>query len=341
MKFKLFLIILVLAVFALYGADRTIPLTDLGRPVALDVDEHNLYIIENSRIHIHALADFKRIATFGAKGQGPGEFLTLGHVPITLDASSDELIVGSIRKVSYFDKSGRFLREARGHSLALRLALLDRSPAGDRFLGWSQTTHQNETYNTIVIFDHEVNAVRELYREKDPFQGQGKGYDMLPKVFSFCTHQDKILLPGPDDASIDIFDKAMVPLARIRVDQKPDEVSDTFKQQMIKFLKTSPETKNTFPLLVPLRFPSVFPVISDFFADQGLVYVMTWRRTDGKNEFYIYDLTGKFMQRKMIPIRYETDLQAYPTLIRNGKIYQLVENESAQEWELTVADLEG
>ncbi|MFC2155086.1 hypothetical protein ACFLRB_01165 [Acidobacteriota bacterium] len=41
----------------------------------------------------------------------------------------------------------------------------------------------------------------------------------------------------------------------------------------------------------------------------------------------------------MIPIRYETDLSPYPALVYKGKLYQLVENEKNEKWELHVSEI--
>ena len=106
---------------------------------------------------------------------------------------------------------------------------------------------------------------------------------------------------------------------------------------MIHFLKTSPETKNAFPMLQPIRFPKLFPVISSFFVDQGIIYVMTWKRDQGKNEFFTFDMKGRLLKRTMVPIQYETYIQAYPMVIKNGKLVQLLENEEDQEWELRIS----
>jgi len=67
---------------------------------------------------------------------------------------------------------------------------------------------------------------------------------------------------------------------------------------------------------------------------------MTWKRERGSNEFFIYDMSGKFLKRKMIPFRYETDLAPYPAMVKKGKLYQLVENEEKEQWELYVSKID-
>ena len=50
-------------------------------------------------------------------------------------------------------------------------------------------------------------------------------------------------------------------------------------------------------------------------------------------------MDGKYINKKIIPIKYETDIQTYPVYIKNGKLYQLVENNEEDEWELLISDI--
>ena len=334
------ILIIILAMGTAGFGRQPILLTGLGRPVAIDVDQTQLYVTENARVIVYSLHDFSRVHAFGTPGQGPGEFHTLPHVHITLDCSTDELIIGSIRKISYFSKSGQFIREVKAGNIALRLILLDQRPEGDRFLGWSQRAQDGVNYNTIVAFDHRLNRIKQLYREKDPFQGPGNGYDMLPKTFDFRSMGGKIFIPGQDAASIDVLNGELARIRTIRIQQEPIKVTDAFKRRMTEFIKTSPETKNAYPMIKPLRYPKYFPTIQGFTVDRERLYVMTWKREKGANEFHIFDLAGRFKSKRMIPVAYESDNQAYPWILKRGKLYQLIENPAQQEWELRITPLD-
>ena len=89
----------------------------------------------------------------------------------------------------------------------------------------------------------------------------------------------------------------------------------------------------------PLTFPDYFPVIADFFVDDDTIYVMTWKKENGSNEFFTYDMKGKFKKRLLIPIKYESELSSYPTTIKKAKLYQIVENENKEEWEFHVSQI--
>ena len=204
---------------------------------------------------------------------------------------------------------------------------------GNRFLGWSRAANKGVAYATINIYDSGLKKIREIYRVKDSFQGPGSGYVILDKAFTYRAYKDKILMPGKDDATIVVLDKPQRASITIRLKQKKRRVPGSFKQRMIKFMRDSPETKEVYPRIKPLIFPDYFPVIADFFVDDETIYVMTWKQLKDGNEFYTYSISGKFVKKLHIPIRYETDLKPYPVLVQQGNLYQLVENEN-EKWEL-------
>jgi hypothetical protein len=319
-------------------AKKAAVLAEIKKPRDIAVDDTRLYITESAVVFIYSLEDYRLIKTFGREGQGPQEFQTLPHVPIGVDASTDKLIVSSIRKISYFTKQGEYINEVKAVNLALRLRLF-----GDKFLGWSQARDKGIIYSTVNLYDSKLNKLKEIYRVEDNFQGPGRGLKIMRKPFSYHAYNGKILLPGSDDASIDVFDHNMNKRFTIRLNQKRRELGEDFKKKLLHYFKTSPESKNIYePYLKPIIFPEYFPVIANFFVDDmdgGTIYAQTWKRENDANEFFTYDMKGKFKKRTMIPIRYETDIQAYPTLINKGKLYQIVEDEKTEQWELHVSKI--
>jgi len=298
------------------------------------VDDTRLYVAENAAVYIYSLEDFKLIKSFGRKGQGPQEFQIFSHIPITIDVSTDKLIVSSIMKISYFSKQGEFIKEVRAQGMALYL-----QPLGDGFLGRSHVNYNGCNHAVVNIYDAKLNKLKEAYRVKDPYQGPGKGYNVLDKVFVFRAYKDKILVPGKDDAAIDVFDRELNKLFSIHLDQERRKIDPGTRKRLAHLMKTNPNTKEAYELIRPLIFPGYFPVIASFFVDNDTIYVMTWKKENGSNEFFTYDMKGKFKKRLLIPIKYETELSAYPMTVKNGKLYQLVENENKEEWEFHVSNI--
>jgi hypothetical protein len=93
-------------------------------------------------------------------------------------------------------------------------------------------------------------------------------------------------------------------------------------------------------VLKPITFPDYFPAIADFFVNDDTIYVMTWKIENSINEFFTYDMSGKFKKRLMIPIQYETGLKSYPITFNKGKLYQIVENEEEEVWEFHMSKIQ-
>ncbi|NIM11279.1 MAG: hypothetical protein GTO45_04750 [Candidatus Aminicenantes bacterium] len=335
MKKIIFVLILLLLVFsmAIHG-EKAAVLTEIMKPVTLSVDDTQFYVTEGASIYIYSLKEFKMLKKFGREGQGPQEFQILPYLPLAIDASTDKLIAISFGKISYFTKKGEFIKEVRSSGLVFYP-----QPFGDQFLGMSVTAQDGVRYRTVNIYDSKLTKLKEIYREKDVFQAPGRGTKAINKAFIFQGHDNKILLPGKDDATIDVFDRDMKKLFSIHLDQKKIKIDQKFKDQVIHHAKTSPETKDLYPVLKPLIFPDYFPVIAAFFADADMIYVMTYKKENSSNEFFTYDMTGKFKKHLMVPIQYETPVKPYPITIHKGKLYQIVENEEEEEWEFHMSEI--
>jgi hypothetical protein len=69
---------------------------------------------------------------------------------------------------------------------------------------------------------------------------------------------------------------------------------------------------------------------------------MTHVRTEGANEIYIFDETGKFLRKVFVKMK-DIQLQEVNPLIRiaNNKIYQLFESQDEEIWQLYVTHIPG
>jgi len=332
---KIFIVIWVLIFGILGWAEKVTTLTEVLKPTVIQVDDSQFYIVEGATIFIYSLKDYKLIKKFGKEGQGPGEFATNPQLPTIIDVSTDEIIVNSIGKLSYFTKDGNFKKEIKTVSPSFNF-----QPMGDRFIGMGRVQDDKKLYNTVNIFDSKLAKIKEIYRADTGLRGPGKGIEAIQKVFWFQYYDNKIFLPGQTDDEIDVFDKDMNKLFTIKVEAKKIKISDEFKKEVINQFKTTPGTKEIFDaFLKPVRFSEYFPTILFFFCADDILYVMTWNRENEKNEFYTYDMKGKLIKKLWIPLAYQDYLQPFPLSIKNGKLYQVVENIDTEEWELHISEI--
>lgn len=332
---KVVLILLVVLVTGFGYAEKVATLHEVMKPGAMAADDTQLYVVENETIYIFSTKDYKFIKKFGKKGEGPSEFMTVPGIAVTLDVSTDDILINSWGKISYFTKDGTFKRELKAAPGNFGF-----QPLGDQFLAMGQIFADEKLYNTVNIFDSQLNKVKEIYRADTGFKGRGKGMKVFEKTLIIQAYDNKIFLPGEKDGTIDVFDTDMKKLFTITVEVERIKVTQDFKDKVIHELKTLPDTKDLYDVLLkPVQFPDYLPAIQLCRCVDKKVYVMTWKRENEKNEFFIYDMNGKFLKKIDIPITYQTELRPYPLTVRNDKLYQLVENIDEEEWDLYVEEI--
>lgn len=335
MKKTIWILFILLMVFFLLQP-KTVTLPEIMKPGALSVDDTQIYITENATVFIYALKDFKLIKKFGKEGQGPQEFAIHPRVPLSVDSSTDKLIINSLGKVSFFSKKGEFLKEIRALPNYFNF-----QPIGDQYLGLGQAFDDNALYNTVNIFDQNLKKIKEIHRADSGLKGPGKGIRVLQKPFMYQGNKDNILLPGEKGSEIDVFDTGMNKRFTITVDHKKKRVTQDFKDSVINYFQTSPRTKDIYEVLLkPVSFPDTFPVYQVFFLVEDRILVLTWEKEKGNNLFFVYDLAGKFLKKVWIPLVYQNDLEFYPITIKGGKLYQLIEDFDSEEWNLHISTVD-
>lgn len=329
------LVLLVLFLSCFGFAEKKATLFEVMNPNGLQVDDSQLYVSEAAAIYIYSLKDFKFVKKFGKQGEGPGEFAFHPRIQPTVDASGDELIINSFGKLSYFTKQGVFKKEFKVTPNNLLF-----QPLGNQFVAMRQTFEKDKLYNTVNLYNADLKKVKEIYRVDSGLRGPGKGVKVLEKAFTFQVYENKILIPGETDDTVDVLDSNLKKMFTIKLDYKKLPVTKDFKDKVVNFFRISPQTKDLYErLLKPVTFPDYFPVIQLFLAADKKIYVVTWKRENEKSEFFIYDMKGTFLKKLSIPIVFQNDLQPYPLTFQNNKLYQLIENIDNEEWDLYVAEI--
>jgi hypothetical protein len=88
-----------------------------------------------------------------------------------------------------------------------------------------------------------------------------------------------------------------------------------------------------------IKFKEYFPAIQLIFVDNASIYILTYRKQPEKYEIFIYDTSGKYIKQVYLPIQYIDRIQPYPFAIKNGILYQLIENEENEAWELHASEI--
>ncbi len=331
MKKNILVFIIVFMIFVSFGFSKKVTtISEVLKPSTITIGDEQMYIVENTSIYIYSLKDFKLKKKFGKDGEGPGEFKAFAIVT----PQKDSILINSFGKLSYYTKDGILKKELKTKSGIGSFLFY---PLKNGFIGRGFTTEDKKFYFTVNLFDSDLNKGKELYRMISPFQQTGK-INILSRSLIYQIHSDKIFITGKEGFWLVILDNTGKKLYSIaREDYKRRKFTSEDEKKFREVLKSRFKAQyDRFKSRI--SFPDYFPEIFKFFIADNKIYISTWKRENEKIEFFIYGLKGKLLKHVFIPFVFQDALESYPEAIKNGKLYQLIENDD-EEWELHITDI--
>jgi hypothetical protein len=335
---KVKLVLLFLLITELVLTAKIVQLPDLLKPGFVTVDNDQLFIVDGTTVYIHSLEDFSLQTKFGRRGEGPQEFQPLPRINregVALNIQPDYIIVFSVGKASFFTRQGKFKGQSRTFSFFDNYIVWK-----DRFAGMGNKLEKKNEYITVNIFSPDFQKEKEILKIQNYDRRKkikATGFLKQPSIYS-C---DGKIFINEETGIIHIFDENGEKTNPIKPDYKPLKVTSAHKDKYWEFFKTDSRFKHRIEGLKQIMdFPEYFPMIRHFLVSDKKVYVLTYREVKGRREFYIYDLSGNFLTKKLGPLKEINVLELCPYTIFKGKLYQLVENQQTEEWELHIDSLE-
>jgi hypothetical protein len=334
---KKWFILALLLLTPLVHAKKVAPMPDLVNPDSITLGNNQIYIAEGTSIYIYGSKDFKLIKKIGKEGEGPREFklsVDAGVEELIIDAKTENLIVTSLGKISFYKKDGTYISERKCVDRSREFKAL-----GKGFAGQGNLTNDGKgnRFRAINIYDSQLNKVKEVFKVRHHFHLQ-EGLRLLETAKTFDTYGDRLFIAWERDFIIRVFDANGNHLFNITRDFEKVEVTDVHKQQLTNFFKTSPRYRRIFEMLqIKLIFPDSFAAVLDFRVTDGKVYAITFKKDRAGFETFIYDVNGKFLRKVSLPMNQTETFAPQPYGIKNGIFYQLMENDE-EEWELHVSE---
>ncbi len=323
----LFMVVL----FSSLPAEKLAVLPQLLKPTIMAVDDQQVYVGDKETIYIYSLKDYKLKAKFGKAGEGPREFLLQMGEGILIYPLSDSLLINSVGKVSFFSKSGVYIKEINiRESQAMQVQMI-----GKNFVGIGNVMDQKTmTYSMAVnLYDGQFKKIKELRTQKI-FKGGSMEFPMdNPAIYAMG---DKIVIAGePNRFSLFILKSDGNKVASITREYKKLQVPEKYKERVYETFKTTPGAKEFFEQIKKMiKFAPEFPPIQAFYAVDNKIYIQTYKEQNNQLEFFVYDINGKFIKQLFLPFSYLYGIRACPTAIKNNTLYQVIENQDDEEWEL-------
>jgi len=335
-------LLLLLFVGSQFLTAEIIPMTGLGKPDSITLFKNRLYITDQDKILIYSQPDCRLIKAFGRSGEGPGEFKVspLDKIGLRISITEENILVNSMGKFLKFTLDGTFIEEKRPLQNSVIQIL---KPMGNQYVGFNRVQIDNKNYFCIYFYDPEtLQKVKDIRCQKSYLADNSINiirFALLLKNDTrrcpiYQVYNDKLFIEG-EDCRIDIFDSQGQAQGSFSIhDYEKLEITEDIKKETMQYLEKRLPTAfirvkqdGAFPQYFPLRF---------FLVADEKVYVQTFKKEKDKSEFYIFDLNGKLLSKTMIPFQDSEFLRAYPFTISQGKIYQLIENDDTEEWELHI-----
>ncbi len=317
---------------------RVIPMPELANPNGIEVDDINLYVTDSAGVHIYDIKTLKLKKKFGKLGEGPGEFLGdrgSGRAALELDVAGDQLMVNSQGKVTFFSKNGEYIREIKTVDRSRRFRRF-----GTGFAGELNKVIDNTRYRTLNIYDKDLKKTRMIFKREHSLQRNRQGgFNPFEGPRAIRVYDNKLFVLWEQDFIIRVFDVSGKELYTITHDYKRRSISGEYKKKLENYLKNHPRFKEIFHLLKPLRYPERLPALAFMTIHDGKVITVDMRGEREQGECFVFDLKGKLLRRHMLRLKAPDELSAYPTAITGEKVYQLVEDEDTEEWNLEVTGL--
>jgi hypothetical protein len=314
---------------------KVIPMPDLVNAERLLVDDTRMYVSEGFSVYIYSLTDFQLKKKFGKKGEGPREFIVEPPVPLIINLREDNIIVTSRGKISIFSKDGNFINETR---IPIAFVFFIK-PLADRFTGFGITAGDDQKYyRTINIYDSKLVRVKEVSRTLHDFQAPGQGFNAFVP-WAYATYDNKIFIPWKTEFCIDVFDSKGDFLYSVKQKYENIKITRHHEKDFEDSIKADPNTKEFYEQMKPFHYPKYFPAVLDIRVTDNKIYAITYKNENHKNECFIFELNGKFLKKTFLNLHKLDANSHYPFDIKNGKVYQLLENEDMEGWDLHITEV--
>ena len=284
------------------------------------VSSHDIYLLDSRSYTVfHTDAQLNIINSFGGKGQGPGEFEVSYNIAAIGDTIS--VIDDQLRRVSYFDRNGKFIR-SKGFTGSLSwIRYVGGKIVG---LGISNETVDEKYYGiqNINIYDSGLNKISSVCERKNFIKNPSVS---VLKLIITATGKDRIYLyeKSKKDIMILIYDLTGKVIRTIK-DRSP---SIDISAEEIKELTDKYKSYNLAPEVIDeiiFGEGKTKNTVRYIYADKnGILWVLKTYKNEGKeNPVYSIYKDGIYMKDITLPIPADHKL-----FFENGKIYAVTDQE--------------
>jgi len=341
MKAFLIIISILLLVVSTGFARKSVPLEEVGQPGQITVMGDNLYVAERAEILVYSLKDYRLVKKIGGPGEGPKQFKITPFGPgLQLYPWKDGFLVNSSGKISFYDKSGKYLEEKKVKPFSIYIPLKNNYVCNS-----SYPVSKKQMVLSIEVVDASFKKIKELF-QTDKTVGSGLYSNLLfdkiylpYNAFVYPVYEGNAYIAYEKEKEkgvfIEVFDKMGKKRRGFRLDLSAETVSEEYKKEMLTWFERYSPLKSFWERIRGnIKFKTHFPILKHFIVDNDTIYVITHNKKDDRNLCLLLDLKGKERKRIYLPIPKEAPFAPVRYTITNSIFYFLASNEDTETWEL-------
>jgi hypothetical protein len=283
------------------------------RGIAVD-DQGEIFALDQRKPRVDVFSgDGRHVRSIGRRGQGPGEFQTPFYVALS---PAGELLVGEMGRLSFFERSGGFLRN-QDNSIS-RLAFIKYLENGDA-VGTRMVMDEKNPRYEVAIFGR--NLEQKAVLASSPMPDSSGKYALFASVIRWDISRGReiVCASGQDGYRLSIFDAAGRLIRTIDKSYDPVPVTDLDIERQMKQHGIQSRDEVTIPRFLP-------PIWWVYADEAGRIFVSTWQRDpdSGIALFNIFDPEGRYLCDYPIP--------GEPLVFKDGKLYAIVQDEEGIQY---------
>ena len=310
--------------------DASRSLDALLHPVMVAVHRDSLVVYDNGddRIKSYGLADLCRRADIGAPGDGPGEYSAVDSI----FADDRGILVSAPNKILRFDFEGKLQEEKR---ITTRLSGL--VSLGEHYLGNHVDFSGEQFVVQYLICDERTRPVTVVHEGPWIINKKTRKRNYF-EVYFYGVFRGTWVVADRVEPKIRFFSEQGDARGELAFPAQNLPFTEADRRRVQDYFEHSPGDAAAKRGIAPkLEYPAVFPEILTCCVDRETLYVITYQRQEGRGHKTLVSRSGHQPTRAVyVPLQYDVPIPMFinPFFITNHCLYQLVETEDNEAWEL-------
>lgn len=276
-------------------------LPEVLKPHMICVSGGEVFVLQGGTVLVYSLQNIRLLRQFGKSGEGPGELREVPFRGNMLWVNHQSVFIDGYDEIIEYSKKGKLLRESRktySHFIV--------QPLGNQFVTLKrQSDKKGRIFFSVTLCNDRFKEIKELFRHKSVTNI--KRLELFPDAQNFWTWNDKIFIEKSEQGFvIEVFSSSGERLSRLSKDIKRNPVKAPDRERVIEVLKQDPETKamggwEWLKKQLEFHIPDTLPLIREFSAGEGKLYIQTYHMKGSQVEYIILDLSGQVLNRVFLP----------------------------------------